>query len=715
MPALSPANKLLAAAAFVLCVCALSVWISVRQPHLGVTLEPDFEHKRLTVIGAHGPGASVPVGAQLLAVNGVELQATDLIEEPDFFDEYAQMRDFFARQSELSAALHGHDVSLKLLTADGTQTAVTVLPAQGRPLSTLPAVFWFQLFAGSAGFLIAAWVLVLRAREVAVRAFAAMGAMFPLFTVPAAIYSTRELAMDGTLFRVLSSLNHTGAMLYGCGLVALFLSYPRPLIPTRWLWAVPGVMVPWLLTDVVQLAPNQDFGSRIPISLEMLSAIVLGIVQWRVTRKDPTARAALRWFGLSILVGSGAFVFTVVGSTLLGLFPPLAQGYAFGFFLMMDVGLALGLRRFRLFELDEWAFRIFLWVGGAMALLAIDAGLIALLQLRGDVSLGLALVAAGFVYLPLRQLLFSRLVARRTVGAQELFPRVLDVAFAPNDDERGRGWIALWKRVFDPLNVEPLSQGPSAVSLEADGLTMLIPSVGAASAVKISYPWQGKGLVGPRHVALATQLVTLMRHADGSRLAYERGVREERGRIASDLHDDVGARLLSALNEPELPAARQRIQQAMADIRSIINALTGQRVALDDALANLRHETAQRLSSAKIQLEWPVDAPLADATLDASVNRHLVSMVRELTSNAIRHSGARTVKVDVALDDGRHLLFRMRDDGVGFQPDAGKGHGLSNLRDRASKAGGSATFGRDEAPSLVELRLPVSLSRSVQS
>jgi hypothetical protein len=84
---------------------------------------------------------------------------------------------------------------------------------------------------------------------------------------------------------------------------------------------------------------------------------------------------------LSVLVGSGLFVFLMVGSQMLGGFPPLPQGYALGFFLIMFVGLALGVGRYRLFDLDRWAYYVLLWVGGAALVLALDAAMISVLHM----------------------------------------------------------------------------------------------------------------------------------------------------------------------------------------------------------------------------------------------------------------------------------------------------------------------------------------------
>src|SRR5690606_24657655 len=84
--------------------------------------------------------------------------------------------------------------------------------------------------------------------------------------------------------------------------------------------------------------------------------------------------------------------------------------------------------------------------------------------------------------------------------------------------------------------------------VEEEGLALRLPAIADGPPLKLLYPFAGRGLFGPSHLAIAREMLALVAQAEVSRAAYERGVREERGRIARDLHDDVGARLLSGLH-----------------------------------------------------------------------------------------------------------------------------------------------------------------------
>ena len=81
-------------------------------------------------------------------------------------------------------------------------------------------------------------------------------------------------------------------------------------------------------------------------------------------------------------------------------------------------------------------------------------------------------------------------------------------------------------------------------------------------------------------------------------------------------------------------------------------------------------------------------------------------MVRELTSNVIRHSGARRVRCAVSLD-GQRLVLVMRDDGRGLEPGRAEGNGLKNLRRRAEALGGTFALTREGEETAAHIEVSV--------
>lgn len=705
-----PLRTLSAALVVNLLLIVLSCWYAVQQPWLGLKLVADGE--RVSVASSQGPAHAIPANARLLALEAadgrgrVELVPRDLLEEPDGIDTYPELAEFFARQDLLAGLLQRPEVRLHW-QAEGGPASTLVRPLT-RPLSDLPPVFWFQMFAGVIGCLIGCWVWALRPDDWGARMFALTGLMFPLFTTPAAIYSTRELALPDAGFQLLSGLNHTGALLFGCALVGIFLCYPRLLVaPRRLLW-LPVVFGGFLAADQLRIAPDMDWGYRIPVMTEMALAIVLAGVQWHGTRGRPLERAALRWLTLSALVGCGLFVFTTAGHELFDLLPPLSQGYSFGFFLVMYAGIALGLRRYRLFQLDEWAYRILLWVGGALLVIALDALFVVLLGMNQALSLGTTLLLAGLAYFPMRQWLWLRHAGQRHVSRQRTMRDLISVALLTSPAEREAAWDALLEKRYSPLQMKRLESPPEVPTLARDGLALLLPACGDLAGRELTYPALGDRLFSARDVEFADDLCRLMAHAAAGRDAYERGAVAERQRIARDMHDDVGARLLMLIHRTRDNEIASIARAAMSDLRTAIATLDAQPIGLADALADWRAEMHARCETANVALDWREPEELPERQLSAWQRANLEKVLREALTNALKHASPQRVQVDVGLTDNR-LTLAIANDGATPPELWTEGRGLRNMRSRLAELGGNIAFGGiDEHRVSLTVALPLS-------
>jgi len=725
-----PVRILLAALALCAAAIVATTWGALQTPWLGIEFSLDEARESVLARGLPGgPAHALEAGGSRLVLSrpgesgGLAIEPDDLIEEPDFFDAYTRMDRFFDRQSRFRALLDG-PVQAEWVRADGSRAAGIWTPG-ARPLESLPATFWFQLAVSWAGCLIACWVWALRPTDLGAAMFALTGLAFPAFAVPAAVYSSRELALGGELFRWLSAANHAGAFMFGCALLAVFLCYPRRLVPAAALWALPAVYGTWWLADTLQWLPSQNW-TRMGIMSEMLGAIVLAGVQWRLSRGRPLDRAALRWLALSMLVGSGLFVFSTTGSKVLGFFPPVSQGYAFGYFLIIYVGLAFGLRRYRLFDLDRWAYRILLWLAGALAVVLMDAALIVWLRWNPAFSMGVSLLLCGWLYFPFRQWLWRRLTGARGARVETSFPDLIRIAFSPSRGEQERRWEALLGQLFDPLDIRRIAHveaddPPVAVLLES-GQALWVPPCGGLEARVLRLADRGRRLFAPYDAELAASLASLVEKAGEGRDSYERGVREERHRIAQDMHDDIGARLLMLIHQASRAGdgvAADVARAAMSDLRTTLSALEGRSLPLADALADWRAEMAARCDAAGVGFGWnefvpAMPMPEMQSALPARMKATLERALREGLSNALRHGGPTRIAVEVRAAGGR-LDIAMADDGVRgagrsappVSGPAGVGLGLSGMRRRLGEYQGGVTLERGEDGCVLSIFVPL--------
>ena len=167
----------------------------------------------------------------------------------------------------------------------------------------------------------------------------------------------------------------------------------------------------------------------------------------------------------------------------------------------------------------------------------------------------------------------------------------------------------------------------------------------------------------------------------------EQAAAEERERIYSDLHDDLGAKLLTLVYRAESPVQADLARAILQDLRDVVTRSRGTPGTLADVLADIRTEATQRLATVDIGLDWDESDDLPDPLLDTGHALHLHRIVREAISNTIRHAQARHLRIRVRARDGE-LLLELTDDGSGVSSEVSLGSGMRGMRTRAEELEG---------------------------
>ena len=187
---------------------------------------------------------------------------------------------------------------------------------------------------------------------------------------------------------------------------------------------------------------------------------------------------------------------------------------------------------------------------------------------------------------------------------------------------------------------------------------------------------------------------------------------DERTRLAVELHDSLSQNLtgislqldfvsqLAGTTDPKitkhLDIAAHMLQSCRNELRGCIWDLRSQALdapTLEDAI---RMTLRPHLDAAKLSLRFPVPR----RKLDDNSAHTLLRVIRELVSNALRHGGAKSVRIAGATENG-HLAVSVQDDGTGFdpasRPNSGDGHfGLDGIRERLLHFDGKLTI--DSSP-----------------
>lgn len=198
-------------------------------------------------------------------------------------------------------------------------------------------------------------------------------------------------------------------------------------------------------------------------------------------------------------------------------------------------------------------------------------------------------------------------------------------------------------------------------------------------------------------------------------LRVEQVTEQERKRIAADLHDDLGAKLLTIVHTSESERISTLAREALEEMRLSVRGLTGRPVRLSDALGDWRAEVISRLAQAGIQGDWegPDELP---QTLSARAYVQTTRILREATSNIIKHSGATHCSVVVSISNN-DFQFVLHDNGDGIAPvpegRLDRGHGLASMKSRAKQMQGQCLVESGPGYGTV-IRLTIPLDRAVQ-
>jgi PAS domain S-box-containing protein len=199
-------------------------------------------------------------------------------------------------------------------------------------------------------------------------------------------------------------------------------------------------------------------------------------------------------------------------------------------------------------------------------------------------------------------------------------------------------------------------------------------------------------------------------------------IERERQRVARELHDDVGQALATVgilLDAVELSpgAVPESIKPALASTRTTIRQIT-------ESLARIVREyhpaellglgladtlrTHVRQFAERHQLACHFTTTPVEGLLTPDQELHVYRVVQEALANTARHASAGTVHIAIS-QTADQLLVRVRDDGVGFDPEApAQGIGLATMKERAMLMPGALTIDSGHGRgTVVQLMIPL--------
>jgi signal transduction histidine kinase/ligand-binding sensor domain-containing protein len=270
-----------------------------------------------------------------------------------------------------------------------------------------------------------------------------------------------------------------------------------------------------------------------------------------------------------------------------------------------------------------------------------------------------------------------------------------------------------WSEPGDNADISLLNLAPGNYVMEvrASFPSTSYSSKEIAYAFKIRPPWWQTWWF---RIALALLIVTTVmfvirfyyrRKLEKEKAVLERkqAIEKERTRIATDMHDDLGAGLsrikflsetiglkkqMQQPIEEDINSIRQYSHEMIDKMGEIVWALNEKNDSLSDLLSYTRAYAAAYLEQNGIRCSIESPDQFPSVVVSGEYRRNIYLTVKEALHNVVKHSQATEVVINIRTDD--KLVIIIHDNGSGFSATAIRpySNGLTNMQKRMTDIGG---------------------------
>jgi len=584
-----------------------------------------------------------------------------------------------------------------------------------RGYTTLGITFWLLCGLGLALELVGAVVVLVR-QDVQTFLYAIMAQCQAAQLLLAAVDAVPGMGNISLLGGHEAALRMSLDVVTCAALLNATLLYPTPLPPRRLLSWLSWIAAIVFSTAALAFDLPQAWWWCEALSLST-GLLVMGLLGWsyRIT-PHPYATVMRR---LSI-VTTGSLALVTIVVALNDRMPGEVQSLVTAVPVIWTVFFASLLLMSPFLARSQHMMREFAMLAGVSTLAtSVDLLFVAVFSFNQFASITTSLFVALGVYAASRQWLLDQMIGARAVTTERLFEHLLRIARKVEEQpERAADWqLELFHAVFQPLVARHEPGFTQSTRWYEGGAGLLVPlAVEPPTDVSPSqfddgdrpeprlivlrFAERGKRLFTAEDARLADRIVEQLKRAVAFDQAVERGRSEERSRIAQDLHDDIGARLLTLMYQAHSPEEEDYIRHTLQDLKTLTRGLAAHSHRLSHAAGEWKVDAQNRLQLAHIALDWQTHFD-RDAELSVVQWSALTRVLRELVSNAIAHAQATQLSVSLRLSDDR-LQLVVRDDGRGRNPQAwAHGLGLGGVRKRVKQLGGEVEW-REAQPAGIE-------------
>jgi ligand-binding sensor domain-containing protein/two-component sensor histidine kinase len=202
------------------------------------------------------------------------------------------------------------------------------------------------------------------------------------------------------------------------------------------------------------------------------------------------------------------------------------------------------------------------------------------------------------------------------------------------------------------------------------------------------------------------------------RLQQALAIERLRTQISSELHDDVGSMLTGLAMQTEMLEMQAKTQSekkklkrltqlsrnTIAHMRDFVWSIDSRKDRLEDLIERMQEYAEEYLLPAGIHFDVKIEGLQRTKKINLNCRRNLFLIFKEATTNVLKHSNAKNVKVHIINRKG-YCRFYIKDDGNVKPNKKYTGQGLANMKMRSEHMNAELAFDTSEGFK-IELCLP---------
>lgn len=680
----------------------------LNEQHLVVDILSDSEEK-------------IPERITNLVVNNHNYAVSSLWLKPDQLSMSGKenFTEFYFAEQKLYEAVSNPSY---VITESGKKIALSF---HQRKLSDYPIGFWLNRIEAAMMMLFSLWIFY-----TAPKGKGAKAVLYGSFGLGIAY-----LVSDTTISRVwavpLGFLKSYIILSELCCLLAFscifYLAWhlPKPLVSCRLGKYIPTLVAVFLcvsyalfrLEILIDLALAFEFPYLLVITLAVF-ILIYKFVYYFVHRTDNIIEwTAMRWtmlatfFGVSIPLACHFMIYFDMMKNI--------PSYAFDSVVIFQIGLSALVVTSVIYRVESLWWR--LWVGlcvlGTVILLFFI--LSELLKKPTFYAWFFALLGSGVIGFLVQWHLKSRYSLTRIELLDNILPKLINVTSLQVQSDILRDtlvertseyWCGVLNQAFKParcnrLHSSMIPKDFPEVSLQTEvevvgsGQILCIVDTVSDQRILLAGAYNGMRLFNKQDVELVEYFWNIFQQSLHAAESYLKGERDERRRIAADLHDDIGGKLL------HLTAGKghygKYAQDTLHDLRLLAHGLSSDSKTFENVVGDINYALAEKCDLQDVLFQSNIKlANTAKHVIPARAATMLTSICHELLRNALRHDQVSQISLVIytrlsqSTSENDYLVtLSISNDGIHTDPALWiKGVGISKITHRITHMEGDITW-----------------------